>query len=241
MEQNPILKLGPLAFNATLLYMTALSIVIVFVLVFIASRKMTLRPAGKQNVLEYVVELSSGIARDNLGAKEAPRFSLFNFVLFSFLLIANNIGLLTHLEVATKTGDLSYWSSPTSNATLTLTFAMLVLVLANGLGVQQFGFGKYFKNAFIKDPVGIMLPLGLLEEFTNTLSLGLRIYGNIMAGEVMLGLICQLGLLTWWTGPIGVILATLWIAFSIFISALQAYIFVLLSNIYISHKILEED
>jgi F-type H+-transporting ATPase subunit a len=240
MDTNPVWHLGPLYFNATLFYMTVLTLAILIGLVFMATRKMQIRPTGKQNVLEWVVEFTSGIAKENLGAKEGARFSLFNFVLFSFLLIANNIGLITRIATPSGNQTMSFWSSPTANSTMTLTFAVLVMVLANSLGVSKLGFGKYVKNAFVKPPV-FMVPLNFLEEFTNSLSLGLRIYGNIMAGEVMLGLICQLGNISYWTTPIGILLAMLWIAFSIFISSLQAYIFFFFSNIYVGHKILLEE
>ena len=239
MDTNPVLHIGPLYFNETLLYMTVLTMVIVFGLVFWASRKMQIRPTGKQNVLEFVLELTSGIAKENVGAAEAPRISLLNFVLFSFLLLANNIGLITRIAFPEHGTTTSFWSSPTANSTYTLTIAMVVMLLANFMGVQKFGFGQYVKNSFVKPPV-FMLPLNLLEEVTNTMSLGLRIYGNIMAGEVMLGLIGQLGTQAMWTMPFGIVLGVLWIAFSLFISSLQAYIFVLLTNIYISHKIIAE-
>lgn len=239
MDTNPVWHVGPLYFNATLFYMTVITLLIVIGLVFIGTRRMQIRPTGKQNVLEWVVEFTSGIAKENLGAEEGARFSLFNFVLFSFLLIANNIGIITRIAVPDGKTTLSYWSSPTANSTLTLTLAVFMMVLANSLGVSKFGLGKYIKNSFVKPPA-FMIPLNFLEEFTNSLSLGLRIYGNIMAGEVMLGLICQLGEISWWTGPLGMLLAVIWIAFSLFISSLQAYIFVLLTNVYVSHKIIEE-
>lgn len=58
-------------------------------------------------------------------------------------------------------------------------------------------------NSYIR-PVAPLMPIKLLEEFTNTLTLALRLYGNIYAGEILLGLIASLansyGLLTWWLG-----------------------------------------
>lgn len=239
MDTNPVLHIGPLYFDATLLYMTLGTVLLVFLLVFWASRKMQIRPKGKQNVLEFVLELTNGVSRENLGAKEAKRFSLLNFALFSFLLLANNIGLITRIAIPEHGATVSYWSSPTANATFTLTLAVLIMVSANLQGVAKFGFKDYVKNAFLTPPA-FMLPLNILEEFTNSLSLGLRIYGNIMAGEVMLGLIGSLGTMYLWTMPFGIVLGVLWIAFSLFISSLQAYIFILLTNIYLSHKIIAE-
>jgi F-type H+-transporting ATPase subunit a len=85
----------------------------------------------------------------------------------------------------------------------------------------------------------------IIEEFANTLTLGLRLYGNIFAGEILLGLLAglrqisirkavALGLV----GTIGAILPMLaWQAFSLFVGAIQAFIFTMLTMVYMSHKI----
>lgn len=237
MESTWTFYIGPIAFDGTITTMTILTMIIVLGLIFWASRNMQLKPTGKQNVLEWVIDFVNGIGKDNLGAHEATRFTLFNFTLFSFLLIANTIGLITDLHTS---NDISLWKSPTANSAVDLTLAILIIVLANTLGVQKFGFKKYLKVAFWKSPKA-MLPMNILEEFTNTLSLGLRLYGNIFAGEVMLSLIASMMHSSWLMLPVSWILGVAWIAFSFFISALQAYVFVLLTNLYISHKILEEE
>lgn len=236
MESTWTFNVGPVIFDGVVLYMTALSVLIVFGLIYWASRNMQIKPTGKQNVLEWVIDFISGIGRDNLGSKESPKYTLMSFTLFSFLLVSNTIGLVTKIS---SPDDISFWRSPTANATVDLTLAILVVVLANTLGVKQFGFKGYIKNAFWKEPKA-MLPMTILEEFTNTMSLGLRLYGNIFAGEVMLGLIAGMIHSSWLMLPVAWVLAVAWIAFSIFISSLQAYVFVLLTNLYISHKILAE-
>lgn len=237
MESVWTFKIGSIVFDGTTTTMTLLTMVIVFGLIFWASRNMQIRPTGKQNVLEWVVDFVRGINKDNLGVVEAPRFTLMSFTLFAFLLVANTLGLITEWH---STSNISFWKSPTANPAIDLTLSLLVMVLANLLGVQKFGFIKYLKVAFLKPPA-VMLPMNILEEFTNTLSLGLRLYGNIFAGEVMLSLICSMINNSVFLYPIAIILAIAWIGFSFFISALQAYVFVLLTNLYISHKILEEE
>ncbi|MFC4651993.1 F0F1 ATP synthase subunit A [Lactococcus nasutitermitis] len=237
MESSWTFNIGPIAFDGTVTTMTLLTMVIVFGLVFWASRKMQLKPTGKQNVLEWVVDFVNGIGKDNLGAHDAPRFTLMNFTLFSFLLIANILGLVTDWH---NTSDISFWKSPTANPTIDLTLSLLIILLANVLGVQKFGFKKYLTVAFWKAPKA-MLPMNILDEFINTLSLGLRLYGNIFAGEVMLNLIASMSQSNALFYPVSIILGVAWIGFSIFISSLQAYVFVLLTNLYISHKILEEE
>ena len=166
MESTWTFNIGPIPFDGTITVMTFVTVLIVFGLVFWASRNMQLKPKGKQNVLEWVVDFVNGVSKDNVGPHEAPRFALMNFTLFSFLLIANCIGLVTKISTP---GDVSLWKSPTANPTVDLTLALLVVVMSNTLGVQKFGFKGYLKVAFWKDPKGL-LPMNILEEFTNALS-----------------------------------------------------------------------
>ena len=87
-----------------------------------------------------------------------------------------------------------------------------------------------------------MLPINLIEEFTNFLTLSLRLYGNIYAGEVLLTLIGND--LAHAGGPFTLILAAplamIWQGFSVFIGSIQAYVFVTLSMVYIGKKVTQE-
>lgn len=82
----------------------------------------------------------------------------------------------------------------------------------------------------------------LIEEFTNLLTLALRLYGNIYAGEVLLTLIANMmNNLGWFSLPLAIPLEMVWIAFSLFIGSIQAFVFVTLSMVYMSHKIEVEE
>ena len=117
----------------------------------------------------------------------------------------------------------------------------MMIVLTHFFGMKRFGFKGYLVNSYLR-PVGFLLPVKLMEEFTNLLTLGLRLYGNIFAGEVLLGLIAgtvaSIGL---WVIPLAIPLEMIWVAFSIFIGCIQAFIFVTLSMVYMSHKIETEE
>ncbi|MCH4168130.1 MAG: F0F1 ATP synthase subunit A [Streptococcaceae bacterium] len=237
-EKSWIFPIGPLYFDGTVLIMVVLTCAIVFGLIYWASRNMQLRPKGKQNVLEYLVEFVGGTIKDNLPAKELNNFHLLGFVLFAFLLVANNIGLVTHIVVG---DDITLWKSPTADPIVTMTLAGMVLLMGHFLSVQRFGFKTYLVNSFAK-PLPFLLPIKILEEFTNLLTLSLRLYGNIYAGEVLLSLVANLGvshgiLVT----PVAILLEMVWIGFSIFISCIQAYIFVTLTMVYTSHKVVLEE
>lgn len=87
-----------------------------------------------------------------------------------------------------------------------------------------------------------MFPMKLIEEFTNLLTLALRLYGNIYAGEVLLTLIAKIVIsLGWFSLPLAIPLEMVWIAFSLFIGSIQAFVFVTLSMVYMSHKIEVEE
>ena len=101
-------------------------------------------------------------------------------------------------------------------------------------GIRRRGIKKYLK-AYVTP--GFMTPMNILEEFTNFLSLALRVFGNIFAGEVMASLLITLShqALYWYPVAFGANLA--WTAFSVFISCIQAYVFTMLSSMYLGNKI----
>ena len=82
-----------------------------------------------------------------------------------------------------------------------------------------------------------MFPFAIIGELSNTLSLGLRLYGNIYAGEVLIALLASMAATGWigWAG--GFIPLMVWQGFSIFVGALQAFIFTMLTMVYISNKV----
>ncbi|SKA10329.1 F-type H+-transporting ATPase subunit a [Pilibacter termitis] len=243
-ESHLIFSLGPVKIDGTVMMMTLLTVAIVFGLVYWASRNLQMRPKGKQNALEWVVDFVGGIGRDNLPAEDAKKFHLLSFTFFSFLLIANNLGLVTKIMIGKENSELSLWKSPTADAVVTMTMALMVMLLTNYMGVNKFGLKGYLTNSFTK-PMAALAPMKVLEEFTSLLTLGLRLYGNIYAGELLLGLIASFvtsnGYKSFALLPVAIPLEMLWIGFSIFISCIQAFIFVTLMNVYLSHKITNAD
>lgn len=197
-----------------------------------------MKPKGKQNAIEWLIDFVRGIITDNMSSREVNNFHLLAFTFFLFVIVANSIGLVTKVVLP---GDISVWKSPTADPLVTLTLALMVIVLTNFFSSARFGFVGYFKNSFM-NPVAFLMPIKLMEEFTNVLTLGLRLYGNIYAGEVLLGLIASIVTkLGWFTLPLAVILEMVWIGFSLFIGAIQTYVFVTLSMVYMAHKVEVEE
>lgn len=232
---NPTLTLGPVTFDLTLLAMSLLTVILVFAFVYWASRKMTLKPSGKQNALEYLYDFVVGFTKGNVGSRYMKDYSLFLFSLFLFVLVANNIGLMSKIE---STNGFNLWTSPTANLAFDLGFSLMITLFCHVEGIRRQGVKNYLK-AFATP--GFMTPMNLLEEFTNFASLALRIYGNIFAGEVLAGLLLTLSHQAFYWYPVAFLANLVWTAFSVFISCIQAYVFTMLTSMYLGKKINGEE
>ena len=238
-ESFQIVKLFGIPFNVSNIISGTLVALVFLALVFWFSRDLKLKPTGRQNMLEWLIDFTNGIIKGVLPDEEGKKYRLFAFVLFAFIFIANQAGLIFQFDIAKHGQDFNFFRSPTASATTTLTLALMVLVLSHAAGVQKFGFKGYVKNTYLK-PFFFLFPINLLEQFTNFMTLALRLFGNIYAGEVLLEVIG--GLVK--AGPVGFVssspLEMIWQAFSVFIGAIQAYVFVTLTMVYISQKVEEE-
>lgn len=224
-----------LDFDLSNVLMIALASTITFVICLLASRKLQMKPTGAQNVMEWIVDFVKGMISDTMDWRKGKVFLPLGLTLIFFILISNVLGMVTTVVI----GDISWWKSPTSDAGLTLTLAAMVIVLSHYYGVKVKGAKEYGKD-YLR-PIPLMLPFNIIGEFTNTLTLGLRLFGNMYAGGILTGLI--LGLAT--TGTVGFIAATLpmlaWQTLSLFIAGIQAFIFTMLTMVYLSNKVSDSE
>lgn len=235
-EETYVVKFLGIPFNLTNVISGLVAFVIVFALVFALSRSPKLRPTGKQNVLEWLIDFTNGIVSNQIPGEEGKKFNLLAFVLFLFIFVSNQIGLFIQIIV----NGVTYVKSPTSDPMVTMSLALMMLLLSHFFGIKKFGTGGYLVNSYLR-PVSFLLPIELLEEFTNFLTLSFRLYGNIFAGEVLLTLVGSVakshGLMT---TVVALPLEMIWQGFSVFIGSIQAYVFVTLSMVYLSQKIEKE-
>ncbi|CEX92876.1 F-type H+-transporting ATPase subunit a [Streptococcus pneumoniae] len=111
----------------------------------------------------------------------------------------------------------------------------MVVTLTHYYGIKMKGTKEYVKGYF--QPMKFLFPLKVIEEFANTLTLGLRLFGNIYAGEILLGLLAKLGGASV-LGALGALVPMLaWMGFSVFVGSIQAFIFVMLTMVYMAHKV----
>ncbi|AXF57957.1 F0F1 ATP synthase subunit A [Salicibibacter kimchii] len=213
--------------------MSTIAAIIVATFSIIGARKLAMRPTGLQNFIEWVMDFSRYIITSNMAWDKGGRFIALAYTLLFYIFVANMLGI--PFELATDTDHYVLWNSPTSDPVLTLTMAGFVIILTHIYGFKIRGAKEYFADYFRPSP--ILFPFKIIEEVSNFLTLGLRLFGNIFAKELVTIMIVTLA----FAAPLGFFLAWIplapWLAFSIFLGALQAFIFAMLSMVYMAHKV----
>nr|WP_202395642.1 F0F1 ATP synthase subunit A [Virgibacillus halodenitrificans] len=221
-------------FNMSNVLMMFITSLIVFVLCVLGARKLQMKPTGAQNVMEWVLDFVKGIINDTMDWKTGKLFLPLALTLFTYILVGNMLGVVTNGVV----GHDVWWKSPTADPGITLTLSAMVIVLSHFYGIKLRGGSEYVKDYF--RPLPFLFPIKIVEEFANTLTLGLRLFGNLYAGEVLLSLLVGLttsGVLGFLGGAIPFLA---WQGFSVFIGGIQAFIFTMLAMVYMSHKVSED-
>ena len=204
-------------FNWETLCMTWLTMAVVILIAFLATRSLKLVPSGWQMVVELIVNWLHGQI-DAMMGKSGRFLAPFIVSLFMFLLVSNWLGLIPT------------WSSPTNDLNTTLALAVTVIVMVHGIGVYKKGF-HYIAHFF--QPVFIFVVINIVEEIAKPITLACRLFGNIMAGEILIVVLLML-MPIWMPIP-----AVCWLAFSIFIGGVQAVIFTMLSMAYLANAVKE--
>lgn len=175
-----------LDFNLSNVMMVLVSSLIVLIIAIIGSRKLQRKPSGFQNFMEWIVDFVRGMVSSTMDWKTGKQFLPLGLTLLFYIFIGNLLGIMF---MVVYDGDL-WWKSPTADPSITLTLAVMVVALTHYYGIKLKGGKGYVKDFFT--PVPLLFPLKIIEEFANTLTLGMRLYGNMFAGEVLLTLLIGL-------------------------------------------------
>jgi len=230
-HEAPLVNIAGLYFNLSNVLMITIAAIIVIIIAVLSTRNLQMKPTGMQNFMEWVMDFVKGIIKSNMDWKTGGNFHLLAMTLMFFIFVSNMIGLPFAIILDNKL----WWKSPTADPVVTLTLSVMIIALSHYYGVKMKGAKEYGRDYF--RPVGFMFPFKIIEEFANTISLGLRLYGNIYAGEVLIGLLAAVGSASVLGAVGGIIPLMVWQGFSIFVGALQAFIFTMLTMVYISHKV----
>jgi len=194
---------------------------IIFLLARAATGKLQLVPTGSQNIMEAFVGGIVAMGADTMGEKNARVYMPLIGSLALVVFFSNMIGVIPGFE------------SPTSNINFTLSLALIVFVYYNYLGIKKNGFINYFKHFMGPMPAlaPLMFPIEIISHLSRIISLSFRLFGSIRGDDMFLMVLLML---VPWILPLpGFFMLT---AFGF----LQAFIFSILTYVYIAGSIMME-
>lgn len=199
---GPVRVTGPVAVTWGL--MAALT-----VLGFVATRTLALSPSRYQAGVELVVGAVEDQIRAAMRVEPRPYVPLIG-TLFLFILSANWSALIPGIE------------PPTAHLETDAALGLIVFSAIVYFGIRARGVGGYLKT--FAEPSIVMIPLNLVETFTRTFSLIVRLFGNVMSGVFIIGIILTLA---------GLLVPIPLMALELLVGAIQAYIFTVLAMVFI--------
>ena len=180
-------------------------------------------PEGVQNLTEYITEFIRDLAKTQIGPEDYIKWVPFLGTIFLFIFVSNWSGALIPWRILElPNGELA---APTNDINTTVALALLTSIAYFYAGISKKGLG-YFKRYI--SPAAFLLPINILEDFTKPLSLSFRLFGNILADELVVGVLITLVPLVI---PIPIMLLGL------FTSAIQALVFATLAGAYIGESV----
>lgn len=218
-------KLGNFELHGQVLMTTWVVLAILLVLSLLGNSNLKPTPDGLQNFTEYVTEYIRDLAKSQIGEEDYLKWVPFIGTLFLFIFVSNWSGaLLPYHIIEIPNGELA---APTNDINTTVALALLTSISYFYAGFSKKGLG-YFKRYI--SPAAFLLPINVLEDFTKPVSLSFRLFGNILADELVVGVLVSLVPLI---VPIPIMLL------GTFTSAVQALVFATLAGAYIGEAVEE--
>jgi F-type H+-transporting ATPase subunit a len=240
-------KLGPISFNKGVLYLLLAAGITIGVMAYISNR-LQQRPGRLQVAIEWFYDFARRMSRENLDTGMERKYFPLIATIFVFILVSNLIGYIPlpvnstakfHLFGA-HIPSLQIYAADT-NVAFPLVLALGVFVLFTFEGVKHHGPIGYVKSLLpggVKGPiVGLIFPIEILSNFLRLISLTVRLWANLLAGHLLiafmggeLGVLVGLQLVSWFLLPFGI---AIFLFEAVLIAGLQAFIFAILTAIYI--------
>lgn len=237
-----------LSINKAVVYLMLASAICIGVGIFVIRGGLKLRPTRAQNVVEMIYEFAEGqIARPTLSERVFSRYFPFIATLFMFLLVSNVVSFVP-LPVSHESGTFPFGIpdfglyAATANINVTLALTIVVFIAFTYEGVRAHGPVGYLKT-LIPDAPGLIKPfifaLELLSQLLRLVSLSVRLFANLLAGHLLI-IMCAgfLVLLGNFAGLIAIPVGVFFYTFEwVLVAGLQAFIFAMLSGIYIGFAV----
>ena len=216
LQSVPLFHLGPVPITGAVVTTWALMAVLASGS-WAMTRRLSLEPGGVQAVLELLIEAINTQIRETMRTKPARFLPLIGTLLF-YLVSANLLSLIPGLE------------PPTAKLETDGALALIVFGAVHWYGIRMQGLRGYLRE--FARPTWIMLPLNVLAEFTRTFSMMVRLFGNIMAGVFIVGIVLSLA---------GLFVPIPLMALDMLTGVVQAYIFTVLAMVFIGAAIGNHD
>jgi len=214
LENAALFHVGPVPITKPVLVTWGIMAVLAAAGVLI-SRRLTLVPSATQAAFELIVDTVDSQIRDTMRVEPEP-YRAFIGTLFVYILIANWSSLIPGIE------------PPTAHLEIDAALALLVFVAVIWFGVRAGGVSGYL--ATFASPSPIMIPLNFVESLTRTFSMLVRLFGNVMSGVFIIGIVLSLA---------GLIVPIPLMALDLLTGAVQAYIFAILAMVFIGGAVAE--
>jgi F-type H+-transporting ATPase subunit a len=207
-----VFTVGPVPITEPVLVTWGL-IAVVALLAAAAKRSLSLRPSPAQAALEVVVSIVQSHITETMRVASAPYVALIG-TLFIFILLANWSSAIPGIE------------PPTAYIETDAALALIVFLAVIFYGIRVRGPLAYLRT--FAEPTLLMVPLNIIETFTRTFSLIVRLFGNVMSGMFIVGIVLSLA---------GLLVPIPLMALELLIGAVQAYIFAVLAMVFIGHAV----
>jgi F-type H+-transporting ATPase subunit a len=244
-------KIGPISINKGVLFILLTAVLTIGTMAWVA-RKMRMRPNRVQVAVEWLYDFTRQMTSENMDDRLARKYFPLVATLFVFILVTNLIGYIPLPLESSNTFNLFGVHVPAfqiyaadTNVAFPLILAAMVFLLFNYEGVRHYGPTGYVKSLIPGGVGGAILPLivviEILSVFLRLLSLTIRLWANLLAGHLLiafmggeLGVLVGLPFISWFLLPLGVLI---FVFEATLIAGLQAFIFAILTAIYIGDSV----
>ncbi|MGD1902997.1 MAG: F0F1 ATP synthase subunit A [Geitlerinemataceae cyanobacterium] len=216
-------EIGGLKLHGQVFLTSWFVIAVLVVASVLATQSIQRVPSGLQNFMEFGLEFIRDLAKTQIGEKEYRPWVPFVGTLFLFIFVSNWSGALVPWKLfEIPAGELA---APTNDINTTVALSLLTSLAYFYAGISKKGLGYFARYV---EPTPVLLPINILEDFTKPLSLSFRLFGNILADELVVAVLVFLV-------PLIVPLPVM--VLGLFTSAIQALIFATLAAAYIGEAL----
>jgi F-type H+-transporting ATPase subunit a len=217
-------KFGSIIVHGQVLIVTWIALALILITTVFGLVQLNLLPTGQlQCFLESVFEYVASISKDQIGEYYYRPWVPFVGTLFLFIFVANWLGALVPWKLfILPEGELA---APTNDINTTVALSLLTSLSYFYAGLKKKGLGFFARYI---SPSPVFLPINILEDFTKPLSLSFRLFGNVLADEIVVSVLCLLV-------PLFIPLPVM--VLGIFASSVQALVFSTLSAAYIGESL----